>query len=107
MALSMASLVVGLVTAVVALLIGVAADMKSEQTVALVVIGLFAGYFCCQITMSVIMSGVCTVFVCFAEDAPALQRSRPEVFERLVAGWRAFSEDLLIIVLNPSSASVV
>ena len=107
MALSMASLVVGLVTAVVALLIGVAADMKSEQTVALVVIGLFAGYFCCQITMSVITSGVCTVFVCFAEDAPALQRSRPEVFERLVAGWRAFSEDLLIIVLNPSSASVV
>lgn len=34
--------------------------------------------------MQVIDSGVATIFVCFAEDKSALQRSKPELYQALM-----------------------
>ena len=53
--------------------------------------GFFCGYECCNIVMSVILSGVCTIFICFAEDASALQRTHPQTYNTLVHGWHEFS----------------
>ena len=62
-----------------------------ERARLLAVIGFFCGYECCNIVMSVILSGVCTIFICFAEDASALQRTRPQTYNTLVHGWHEFS----------------
>jgi hypothetical protein len=41
--------------------------------------------------MEVVFSGVCALFVCFAEDPAALRETKPEIYERLrsaIAGHR-------------------
>ena len=37
--------------------------------------------------MSVVDAGVATVFVCFAEDPSAFQRTHPELFTPLLEAW--------------------
>ena len=88
-----ACLVVACATACAGGLVGYAVHGVSagERARLLAVIGFFCGYECCNIVMSVILSGVCTIFICFAEDASALQRTRPQTYNTLVHGWHEFS----------------
>ncbi|TYZ59550.1 hypothetical protein PybrP1_009583 [[Pythium] brassicae (nom. inval.)] len=60
------------------------------------------GYSMCAIVSSVLDSIVSTIFVCFAEDPAALQRSNPGEYARLVNAWAAHKPDLL--AAYPSSS---
>ncbi|TDH69114.1 hypothetical protein CCR75_009481 [Bremia lactucae] len=53
------------------------------------------GYAMCAIMSSILDSIVATIFVCFAEDPAALQRSHPEEHARLVNAWTRLQPDLL------------
>ncbi|KAG2765803.1 hypothetical protein Pcac1_g22672 [Phytophthora cactorum] len=53
------------------------------------------GYAMCTIMSSILDSIVATIFVCFAEDPAALQRSHPDEHSRLVEAWGRLQPDLL------------
>ncbi|KAF4322518.1 hypothetical protein JM18_002453 [Phytophthora kernoviae] len=53
------------------------------------------GYAMCAIVSSILDSMVATIFVCFAEDPAALQRSHPDEHARLVEAWGRLQPDLL------------
>jgi hypothetical protein len=53
------------------------------------------GYAMCAIVSSILDSIVSTIFVCFAEDPAALQRSNPGEYARLVDAWARLKPDLL------------
>ncbi|KAG3014723.1 hypothetical protein PC128_g3028 [Phytophthora cactorum] len=53
------------------------------------------GYAMCTIMSSILDSIVATIFVCFAEDPAALQRSHPDEHSRLVETWGRLQPDLL------------
>ncbi|KAH7459798.1 Protein pns1 [Phytophthora ramorum] len=53
------------------------------------------GYAMCTIMSSILDSIVATIFVCFAEDPAALQRSHPDEHARIVEAWSRLQPDLL------------
>lgn len=58
----------------------------SEKTAILItsgVLGLIVGAAEFNIMAEVINSGVATIFVCLAEDPYALQRTQPELFQKI------------------------
>jgi hypothetical protein len=57
-------------------------------------LGFFAGMAEFNIMGEVITSGVTTIFVCLAEDPYALQRTQPELFQKVV--------DVYPEVMNPT-----
>ncbi|CAH0487325.1 unnamed protein product [Peronospora farinosa] len=53
------------------------------------------GYAMCTILSTILDSVVATIFVCFAEDPAALQRSHPDEHARLVESWSRLQPGLL------------
>ncbi|CAI5736985.1 unnamed protein product [Peronospora destructor] len=53
------------------------------------------GYAMCTILSAILDSVVATIFVCFAEDPAALQRSHPDEHARLVEAWSRLQPGLL------------
>lgn len=60
------------------------ADLYPAIPIILAVIGLFIGLVFCQLVMYPVVSSVICLFVCYAEDPAALNRNRPEEYNRLV-----------------------
>ena len=52
------------------------------------VLGSILGYTIIMGVLTVVWSCVVTLFVCFAEDAQSLYRTKPEVFHALVNAWQ-------------------
>ncbi len=59
------------------------ADTPTLIMVAAGVLGLLVGMAEFSILAEVITSGVATIFVCLAEDPYALQRTQPELFQKI------------------------
>ena len=57
-------------------------DKESALLYAYIVAGFFIGFFFIWIITEVVSSGVATVFVCLAQDPAALQRTKPELYEK-------------------------
>jgi hypothetical protein len=72
---------VGVVTG----LVGVLFHIKGALYLALA--GALLGYVICSLTLSVMDSGVATLFICFAEDPGQLEAARPELYSELRAAW--------------------
>jgi len=79
-------LIVGFVTAGVAVLIGHLA-WKLEYWYLFAFLGLFVGLAISICTLEVVESSVAACFVCFAEDPAALQRTKPDEYNRLNAAF--------------------
>lgn len=60
------------------------ADEKTAILISSGVLGLIVGAAEFGIMAEVINSGVATIFVCLAEDPYALQRTQPELFQKVV-----------------------
>jgi hypothetical protein len=85
-ALGMGSLVIGLLGAAFACLIVLAVDSIKNEAVSFILFGLLGfGITITEFTVlsEVINSAVSTTFVCLAEDPAALQRTKPELFEKI------------------------
>lgn len=97
-ALSLVTLVVGLITGAVGYLLGVTTDWFSglnatlnstNEAYMLFVIGFIIGLMLCAITLSVIGSGVNTVIVCFADGPAEFQSNHPELSNKMRETWIA------------------
>ena len=75
------AVLVGLITGVIALI------FKVKGGLYLAFIGALVGFVLCALTLSVMDSGVATLFICFAEDPGQLEASRPELHAELRAAW--------------------
>ncbi|KAF9439260.1 putative choline transporter, neither null mutation nor overexpression affects choline transport [Entomortierella beljakovae] len=62
-------------------------NITGQFTYVIVIIGFIMGLQIVFTVGTVIDSGVVTTFVCLAEDPAALQRTKPELFERIRATW--------------------
>jgi hypothetical protein len=59
-------------------------DQRLFITIASGILGLITGMAEFSIISEVITSGVATIFVCLAEDPYALQRTQPELFQKVM-----------------------
>jgi len=80
-----ASLFTAILVGVVTGLVGVLFHIKGALYLALA--GALLGYVICSLTLSVMDSGVATLFICFAEDPGQLEAARPELYAELRAAW--------------------
>jgi hypothetical protein len=84
--LGMGSIIIGLLCAAFACVVVAVTPNISKEIVVYVFAGLFAfliGIVEFGVLAEVINSGVATTFVCLAEDPAALQRTKPELFEKI------------------------
>lgn len=83
--LLMGAIMGGIATAVVG---GIIALIAIEQYwVSLAFVCFLIGVSLVMLTMEVVESGVCTIFVCFAMDPAALQRNSPELYNTFVTTY--------------------
>lgn len=102
-ALTMGALCGGLVCGIVPALIGPASH--SADRFAVMVLGSLLGYTIIMGVLTVVWSSVVTLFVCFAEDALALYRTKPDVFHELVNAWQQRLDVRLTLDESVMSAS--
>ncbi|OZJ02166.1 hypothetical protein BZG36_05241 [Bifiguratus adelaidae] len=85
------SLLIGMITALVGYVYLVitrpAYNSTGDMTVIVVFLSFIIGTSMFYTVGTVIQSGVATTFVCLAEDPTALQRTKPELFERIRQTW--------------------
>jgi len=62
--------------------------LSPAQAGVVMVLGSILGYTIIMGVLTVVWSCVVTLFVCFAEDAQSLYRTKPEVFHALVNAWQ-------------------
>ena len=62
--------------------IGYALAPDSPYMPIYIISGFFIGFFFIWVITEVVSSGVATIFVCLAQDPVALQRSKPELYEK-------------------------
>merc|ERR1712146_247861 len=62
--------------------------LSDFQAAVVMVLGSVLGYTIIMGVLTVVWSCVVTLFVCFAEDALSLYRTKPEVFHALVNAWQ-------------------
>jgi len=65
----------------------VAAALLDDYWVGIAFICFLLGIALVMVTMEVVESGVCTIFVCFAMDPHALQRNDPELYNKFVTTY--------------------
>uniref|UniRef100_H3GNL3 Choline transporter-like protein n=1 Tax=Phytophthora ramorum TaxID=164328 RepID=H3GNL3_PHYRM len=96
--LGFAALGVGLICAGVGALIAETTDVVSFQnsTAFLAILGLVVGIGVAVTPLAVIDSSVATIFVCFAEDPAAFQRSHPELYAPLVQEWHNLYPEIMV-----------
>ena len=70
---------------------------KTAGYTVMAVVGFVAGLGMAMILANVVITALHTVFVCFAEDPIAFCRNHPREYEDLVAGWRKFHKDELVM----------
>lgn len=95
--LVLGSVVVGLLTCGLGLVVAalplwpssLSSEEQEEIKVVLAVGGLMVGFVVCDVMMGQISSAVSTIYVCFVEDAAALQNSHPDFYEYLRVAWQA------------------
>jgi Plasma-membrane choline transporter len=87
-ALSMMSILVGLITGIVGTLIGFI-FLGPLGALPTFFVGMVLGWLSCSILFGVVVSGVNTVVVCFAESPNELLRNHPPgLYRQLVEAWR-------------------
>ena len=87
--LFMVSLGVGVMTGILAVLIGAAMQLSDGANLGLsFVIGFIVGYGMCTTLFSLISSAVNTVIVCYAEAPNEFQTNHPALSERMLMAWR-------------------
>jgi len=85
----MVSMGVGVLTAIVALLIGSAMNIGDAATLgSAAILGFFIGYGMSATLFSVVSSAVNTVVVCYAEAPNEFQANHPELSVRMRDSWR-------------------
>ncbi|CEG48550.1 hypothetical protein PPTG_14520 [Plasmopara halstedii] len=96
--LGFAALGVGLICAGAGALIAETTDAMSfhDSTVFLAVLGLVVGIGVAVTPLAVIDSSVATIFVCFAEDPAAFQRSHPDLYAPLVQEWHNLYPEVMV-----------
>ncbi|ETN04721.1 hypothetical protein PPTG_14520 [Phytophthora nicotianae INRA-310] len=96
--LGFAALGVGLICAGAGALIAETTDAVSFQnsTATLAILGLVVGIGVAVTPLAVIDSSVATIFVCFAEDPAAFQRSHPELYAPLVQEWHNLYPEVMV-----------
>eukprot|EP00741_Cyanophora_paradoxa_P010617 tig00020537_g10261.t1 len=72
-----------------ATLVGPWARRAADQWLPVTTTAFLLGYVIVQQAMAVLESGVVALFVCFAEDPKALQRTKPAVYRHLTEAWIA------------------
>jgi len=85
--LALGCLVTGAFVGIVGFTYGMGAGLGSDNALELAIWGLVIGYFLTKVLMGLVDSAVATVFVCFAQDPKAFQRTHPELYEELVGSW--------------------
>jgi hypothetical protein len=83
--LVLGSIFVGLITAVIGLLYVYMSDLPKTDVwyVSIGVVAFFVGMAEFSVFATVVDSGVCTTFVCLAEDPVCLARTKPELYQRV------------------------
>lgn len=66
-----------------------------NSSVVLGLLGLFIGVGVAITPLSVVDSAVATIFVCFAEDPAAFQRSHPDLYQPLVTEWHNLYPEMI------------
>lgn len=96
--LGFAALGVGLICAGVGALIAETTDAVTFQnsTAFLAILGLVVGIGVAVTPLAVIDSSVATIFVCFAEDPAAFQRSHPNLYAPLVQEWHNLYPEIMV-----------
>jgi len=98
--LTITSLVVGVLTSAVGLLIVYSqrhwfSDLAKPYSL-MGLLGFIIGACLCSVTMNVVNSASATVFVCFADDPQALRNNHKQEYDGLVTSWNLFHPDLVI-----------
>jgi len=105
-ALTMGAMCGGLVCGVFPALAGQTGGVLSDsQALAVMLLGSALGYTIIMAVLTVVWSCVVTLFVCFAEDALALYRTKPDVFHMLVNAWQQRLDVRLTLDESVMSAS--
>lgn len=87
--LFMVSLGVGILTGILAVVIGSAMQLSDGANLGLsFLIGFIVGYGMCTTLFSVVSSAVNTVIVCYAEAPNEFQTNHPALSERMLSSWR-------------------
>lgn len=88
----------GLICAGVGALIAETTDAVTFQnsTAFLAILGFVIGIGVAVTPLAVIDSSVATIFVCFAEDPAAFQRSHPELYAPLVQEWHNLYPEIMV-----------
>jgi hypothetical protein len=97
MALGLSCFAVGLVGAGLAALGTLAVGGAAAHAWAfMAIIGFVLGFFMMHMQCSVILSGVVTVYICFAEDGEPLRLNHPEEHARLTSAWQSKDPNTLV-----------
>merc|ERR1711959_240499 len=105
-ALTMGAMCGGLVCGVFPALAGHNGGVLSDsQALAVMLLGSALGYTIIMAVLTIVWSCVVTLFVCFAEDALALYRTKPDVFHMLVNAWQQRLDVRLTLDESVMSAS--
>jgi len=87
--LFMIALGVGVLSGLVALVIGAALSLHDGASLGIsFLMGLVAGYGMCTTLFSIVSSAVNTVIVCYAEAPAEFQANHPQHSERMRSAWR-------------------
>jgi uncharacterized membrane protein len=87
--LSMVSVGVGALTAIITLVIGATLNSGDSWTLgSAALVGFFIGYGMSAILFSVVSSAVNTVVVCYAEAPNEFQANHPELSNKMRNAWR-------------------
>lgn len=86
--LSMMSVGVGLLIALLSVIIGATFQVNGATLGTVLVLGFILGYAICAVLLSVVSSAVNTVIVCFAEAPNEFQQNHPQLSIQMRDAWR-------------------